>query len=489
MSTRPSQPLAARLRAQERLTGLFAKMPCPAQIESAAYAGFDTIVLDTEHGPADALELEHHLRAADAAGIPALVRVPVIDPARILAALDAGAAGVVVPHVLDAEGARAVVAAAHYPPRGRRGLALSTRAGRYGSIPVTEHLQRAVEETVVIVQIEDAEAVPRAGDILGVPGIDGVLIGATDLSISLGHPGEPTHPDIGHAIQHILAAAGNQAATAVVVGSPNEARDWSLRGVTLTLFVASQLIHDAFAGVIREMSPRDGASRSPLLLLPGTLGGWDTWADVAQALADIAAPRLARIDLDDSIAAMAETILASAPDRFALAGHSQGAIVALEIARRAPQRATRLALLNTTARPPTDEQRADWEMMRTKAQNGSFDEVAHEFAIGNLPPARRNDMAVVTRMVRTAMQVGPDGMLRQLTAQLTRPDIRPFLSAITCPTLVIAAVDDHICPPELQNELAAGIPRARLQTIDRSGHMSPLEAPERVAALLRDWLA
>jgi 4-hydroxy-2-oxoheptanedioate aldolase len=135
--------LAGRLAAHEPLTALLVKMPCAREIESAGHTGFDLVVIDTEHGPGGGFELEHHLRAADAAGLPALVRVPSADPAGIGAVLDAGATGVVVPHVLDARGAAGVVAAAHYPPRGRRGFALSTRAGGYGAAGWHEHLERA----------------------------------------------------------------------------------------------------------------------------------------------------------------------------------------------------------------------------------------------------------------------------------------------------------------------------------------------------------
>src|SRR4051794_22407873 len=118
-------------------------MPAAAPVEIAGHTRFGFVVLDTEHGPTEGLH--EHLRAA---AIPALVRVPLVEG--ILAALDAGATGVVVPHVLDAAGAEAAVAAAHYPPRGRRGIALSTRAGRYGAVSLDEHLRRAAGQKGVI---------------------------------------------------------------------------------------------------------------------------------------------------------------------------------------------------------------------------------------------------------------------------------------------------------------------------------------------------
>src|SRR5262245_35125759 len=105
-------------------------MPAPATLELAGHTGFDFALIDTEHGIADGQQLEHHLRAADSAGLDCVVRVGANDSTEILRALDAGARGVVVPHVTTAAEAAAAVRAAHYPPIGKRGLALSTRAGR-----------------------------------------------------------------------------------------------------------------------------------------------------------------------------------------------------------------------------------------------------------------------------------------------------------------------------------------------------------------------
>ena len=245
--------LAARLAGGEALTGLIAKMPCAAQVESAGHAGFDFIVLDTEHGPGGGFALEEHLRAS---AIPALVRVP--GPDAILAALDAGATGIVVPHVLDAAGAEAVVAAAHYPPRGRRGIALSTRAGRYGAVSLDDHLRRAAEETCVIVQIEDREALEHADAILAVPGVTGVLIGAADLALSLGRPPQA---QLDAAIDGVIAAAGRAGVAAMTVVSAA-----AERRTPIVLFVATNLIHDAFAGAVAGTRP---TGPETLVLLPG----------------------------------------------------------------------------------------------------------------------------------------------------------------------------------------------------------------------------
>jgi 2-keto-3-deoxy-L-rhamnonate aldolase RhmA/pimeloyl-ACP methyl ester carboxylesterase len=452
--------LHERLRGGESLVALLAKMPCAPQVESAGRAGFDLLILDTEHGPAGGFELEHHLRTADAAGLPALVRVP--EPGAILAALDAGAAGIVVPHVLDAAGAEAVVAAAHYPPRGRRGFATSTRAGGYGAVPAGEHVRRAAAETCVVVQIEDAEAVPPAADILAVDGVSAVFIGAADLRVSLGHD-----PDAEIAA---ITAAARAAGVGVLRVGP---------GGDVVVHVATQLIHDAFVAVARR--PLPASRREPLVLLPGMLGDAGLWEAVAPYLVEEASPQIARIDLDDSVPEMAESVLARAPERFALAGHSLGAIVALELVRRAPRRVTRLALLNASARPASDAQLAAWSELGDRTETGAFGAVARDFAHANAPAD------LVGQVERMAHAVGPRGFLRQLAAQRTRPDSRPSLGAIAVPTLVVSGANDTICPPALQEELVAGIPGARHVTV-QGGHMVALEDPATLGRHLVAWL-
>lgn len=486
------RPLADRLRAREPLTALLAKMPCAGQIESGAHAGFDLLILDTEHGPSGSFELEHHLRAAQAVGLPALVRVPSADPATILAALDAGAAGVVVPHVLDAAGAEGVVAAAHYPPRGTRGFATSTRAGGYGAVGLEEHLRRSAEQTCVVVQIEDAEAVPRSREILAVPGVSGVLIGDADLSLSLGRPGRPLHPEVEAAVDTILAATAEAGVAAMTVaGSGEQARAWRARGTAVVAFVSTGLIHAAFSAAVRGARPADEsvAGREPLVLLPGMLCDAELWASTATALARAAAPRIGRIDLDDSVAAMGASVLAAAPERFALAGHSLGGIVALELVRQAPERVTRLALISTSARPGSEAQLATWRRLEERTEAGAFAQVARTVARANLTPSHGEDPALVERSERMALRCGADALLRQLAAQRTRPDARPFLGRIGVPVLVLSGAEDGHSPPALQVEIADAIPGARHEILIGAGHMVPLEDPDGVARHLAQWLS
>jgi 4-hydroxy-2-oxoheptanedioate aldolase len=269
MST-PYPSLAERIGNADTVYGLIVKMPAPALVELAGHTGFDLVVVDTEHGIADDATLEHHLRAADSAGIPALVRVGSNQPLLMLRALDAGATGVIVPHVSNAEDARAAVAAAHYPPAGTRGLAVSTRAGHHATVSLQAHLADAAANTVVVAQAEDTEAVQHSADIAATPGLNAVWIGPSDLSLSLGLPGQMDHPEVVAAIDHIAhkVVASDGCALCVLVDTPEQAAEWSAQGARMVLFnstaILSRELANTLTGVrggnaVRAVSPRRNA--------------------------------------------------------------------------------------------------------------------------------------------------------------------------------------------------------------------------------------
>jgi 4-hydroxy-2-oxoheptanedioate aldolase len=195
--------LKARIARKETLYGIFVMVPSPAVVEMCGYNGFDYVILDAEHGATGTETLENQLRAADASGIPAIVRVGSRAPDQILRVLDAGACGILVPHVTCAEDTEAIVRAAHFPPHGIRGLATTSRAGRHGLVSAADYIRMAREETVVIVQIEDRAALEHVGAIARAPDLDAVFIGPADLATSLGVPGQATHPDVVAAIDHV----------------------------------------------------------------------------------------------------------------------------------------------------------------------------------------------------------------------------------------------------------------------------------------------
>lgn len=246
--------LKARLAAGETLYGMFIMLPSPSVVEMVGYAGFDYVILDAEHGAAGSETLENQLRAAEAAGIPALVRICGQTPAEVLHALDAGACGIVVPHVLDAQQAGELVKAAHYPPKGRRGLATTARAGRHGMVTLAEHLETAAAEILVIPQVEDAQAVAQAGAIAAVDGVDGVFVGPADLSLSMGHPGNPAHPEVVAAIDGIVADIHGQKRTASTFArSEQEARDLVKRGFSMICFSTTSVFSQRLAAMAKEL--------------------------------------------------------------------------------------------------------------------------------------------------------------------------------------------------------------------------------------------
>lgn len=174
----------SRLASGDRLLGVLLRIPAEELVEMCAVAGFDFILLDGEHGPADLVPLRQHLALTTAYAVPALVRVGTAEPALVLRALDAGAAGIIAPHIDSAAQAAALVDSAHYPPLGHRGFATYSRAGRYGQVDPKAHQERLSAETLVLGMIESPEGVGNCREILQTAGLDGIMIGTADLRAS-----------------------------------------------------------------------------------------------------------------------------------------------------------------------------------------------------------------------------------------------------------------------------------------------------------------
>jgi 2-dehydro-3-deoxyglucarate aldolase len=172
--------------------------------EILASAGYDWVVVETEHTAIDVSEVLRLLIAIEGRGSVPLVRLAWNDPIQCKAVLDSGAAGVIVPMVNTRADAELAVEGAKYPPLGRRGVGLA-RAQAYGQ-QFDEYVRRANEDSLLVVQIEHIEAVENIEEILGVPGIDATFIGPYDLSMSMGLPGQLTHPDVLAARERVLKA-------------------------------------------------------------------------------------------------------------------------------------------------------------------------------------------------------------------------------------------------------------------------------------------
>ncbi|MBS7813432.1 alpha/beta fold hydrolase [Roseococcus pinisoli] len=227
----------------------------------------------------------------------------------------------------------------------------------------------------------------------------------------------------------------------------------------------------------------------PLLLLPGLLCDERLWRDCLPALRGIADPRVADLTRDDSMAEMASRALdlVDGEERFAVAGLSMGGYVALEVWRRARGRVTHLALLDTSARPDTEEQKRRRRALMALSKSGQFKGVTPRLLPSLIHPSRL-DTPLAEEVMEMAARVGHDGFLRQQLAIMGRADSRPDLGEIDVPTLIACGDEDVLTPPALHDEMAALIPGARRMSFGNSGHLPTMEVPEQVGAALREWL-
>ena len=225
-----------------------------------------------------------------------------------------------------------------------------------------------------------------------------------------------------------------------------------------------------------------------LLMLPGLLLDRGLFEAQIRALEGEAAVTVPRLDTHDEVGALAGSILDAAPARFALLGLSMGGYVALEMMRRAPERIERLALLDTQAAADDGATRAAREDRIRRAGTGRFEEVLNELHPSWLHPERAADPALRGGMREMAGRIGPDGFVREVRAIMSRPDSRPDLARVGCPTLVLCGREDAVTPVAAHQEMAAAIPEATLVVVPRCGHLAPLERPDAVTAQIRIWL-
>ena len=199
-------PMKDKLRAGQPAFGVSVMIPSPQIVEMIAAAGFDWVLIDCEHGTIGLESMEQMVMAAEASGITPIVRPQSNSAADILMAMDRGAMGVQIPHISTAAAARGAVQAVKFHPQGARSLAAGTRASGYGYRgSMGEFTESANRETLVCIQIEDEEALPNIDEILRVEGVDVFFIGPSDLSQSMGHPGDPKAPRVAKAIDETLA--------------------------------------------------------------------------------------------------------------------------------------------------------------------------------------------------------------------------------------------------------------------------------------------
>lgn len=230
-------------------------------------------------------------------------------------------------------------------------------------------------------------------------------------------------------------------------------------------------------------------ARIPLVLLPGLLNTGRVFEHQIRDLGDIADIQTVELHPYDSIGAMAEAVLAAAPERFSLGGFSMGGYVCFEVMRRAADRIERLALIDTSASADAPESSARRRGFVEQTKIGRFHGVQPTLLPQILHRSRLDDRSVVQPILDMAAEIGAEGFVREQTAILGRPDSRHMLADIDVPTVVIVGRQDQTTPLPRAQEMATDIANARLVIIEECGHMSPLEKPAEVSAALRRWLS
>lgn len=226
----------------------------------------------------------------------------------------------------------------------------------------------------------------------------------------------------------------------------------------------------------------------PVVLVPGLSCSARLYGPQIAALWPLAPIMIANHLRDSDVATLAARILSEAPPRFAVVGLSLGGYAALEMIRQAPRRIAKLALLDTMARQDTPETTAVHEAEIAKARSGRFAELI-ELLIPRMSADHQRDEGLKTLVRQMAAETGAESFVRQEMVVMSRPDFRPLLPSIRCPTLVLVGEEDVRTPPELAREMAAGIAGSRLVVVPESGHLSTIEQPERVNAALLEWLS
>jgi 2-dehydro-3-deoxyglucarate aldolase len=229
-------PIPNRFRqavlARERLIGCWASLSSPISSEVLGYSGFDWLLIDSEHAPNDLSTIMLQLMALKDSSSAAVVRPQWAEPVLLKRLLDLGVYNFLMPFVESAEQASLAVAATRYPPRGIRGIAVAQRSNRYGHVP--DYFERINDNITVLVQIESRLAVDAVEEIAKVDGVDGLFIGPSDLSASLGHFGKPNHPEVQAAMAHVLGVAKAQGkAVGILSGVDADCRRYIDMGMTV----------------------------------------------------------------------------------------------------------------------------------------------------------------------------------------------------------------------------------------------------------------
>jgi pimeloyl-ACP methyl ester carboxylesterase len=226
----------------------------------------------------------------------------------------------------------------------------------------------------------------------------------------------------------------------------------------------------------------------PTLLIPGLNCSARLYDEQIPALWRFGPVIVADHRRGDTIRGIAQNILADAPPHFALVGLSMGGYISFEIMRQAPERVLKLALLDTSSRPDRPEQSERRDQQIAAVEAGRFSEISETLFPLFVRPDRLMEEQIRWTLRLMADETGPEAFMRQLKAIKSRPDSRPSLQHIACPTLVLVGDADQLTPQELSREIAAGIPGSRLVVVPECGHLTTIERPEAVNRALTEWM-
>ena len=244
----------AKLAAGEPAFGCFVRTPEASLIEYVAMLGWDFLVFDAEHGTLQPREVEDLCRAVEPRGTTPIVRVTTNDPPTILRFLDTGAHGVHVPWVNSVAEVERAVQSVKYTPRGIRGLA-GSRASEWGiNEPIGEYVKRANRETLVVIHIETQDAVDAVDEYIAIDGVDVLFLGPTDLSQSLGHPGDLKHADVLRAMERVAdAVVGSGKTLGIYAGTVDMTREWLDRGARYFTTSLEPFLRDGMRAHLRDV--------------------------------------------------------------------------------------------------------------------------------------------------------------------------------------------------------------------------------------------
>ena len=224
-----------------------------------------------------------------------------------------------------------------------------------------------------------------------------------------------------------------------------------------------------------------------IVLVPGLLSDAYAWSGVMEPLSRLHPTVVADLSTQESIGQMAADTLAAHPGRLFVAGHSMGARVALEMARQAPERVERLALLDTGVHPRREGEEIGRQRRVDLANHEGMRALADDWLPGMVHPDRLGDEELMGALTAMVERMTPQLHARQIAALLGRPDARRYLADIRCPTLLVVGRQDAWSPVEQHEEMLAELPDAQLVIIENAGHFAPVERPEATAEALEAW--